>query len=126
MDCTFTSCDRPQKYPRLGLCKAHGGQHYRGKDLTPLRPRRSVRSRFDTTLRHKYGITQSQYEEMLMTQCSQCAICGDDSDRLRVDHDHATGKVRGLLCHHCNVALGSFKDTPAYLRAAASYLEEQC
>lgn len=47
---------------------------------------------------------------------AECPIC--------VDHDHTTGKVRGLLCHGCNHGIGSLKDDPAMLRAAADYLEE--
>lgn len=74
----------------------------------------------------KYGITQDGYEAMLMAQECRCAICGVAEPGVRnwcVDHCHITGVVRGLLCCLCNTALGKFKDSPAILRAAATYLE---
>ena len=52
-----------------------------------------------------------------------CDICGGDVD-LRIDHDHASGAVRGLLCHHCNVGLGFFRDQPERLTRALQYLTE--
>lgn len=53
-----------------------------------------------------------------------CAICAA-IDELVGDHDHATGKPRGILCRNCNLALGNMADDPARLRAAADYLERQ-
>jgi len=55
-----------------------------------------------------------------------CAICkrNDHVEDLFVDHDHATGMIRGLLCRRCNTGLGFFKDNPAALREAAKYVEE--
>lgn len=66
---------------------------------------------------------------MLSIQNFSCAICGgNDFERigrvLSVDHDHKTGKVRGLLCLTCNSGLGIFKDDPVLLKKASSYLEE--
>ena len=74
-------------------------------------------------LEQKYGLTQPQYEEMEQRQGGRCAICGCAPTRLRVDHDHATGRVRALLCDHCNIGLGNFKDDPERCLAAARYLE---
>ena len=51
----------------------------------------------------------------------QCVICGVE-DALVVDHDHITGKVRGMLCNHCNRGLGHFRDDPMLLEFAAQYL----
>lgn len=76
----------------------------------------------------KYGLTPEGYQELLESQGGACAICGvtentrKGSDNFHVDHDHRTGKVRGLLCHHCNVALGMVDDDPDRLNAMITYL----
>jgi hypothetical protein len=75
-----------------------------------------------------YGLTIEAYEAMAIEQGHQCAICRSYEPYTRtgvwhVDHCHATGAVRALLCSPCNVGLGSLKDDPARLRAAADYLE---
>jgi Recombination endonuclease VII len=79
--------------------------------------------------RRRYGMTQEEVAALLVSQDGGCAICGVTEPKGRhggfhVDHDHATGKVRGILCHGCNVSLGHFRDDPALLRAAIRYLEE--
>ena len=74
----------------------------------------------------KYGLTMAQYDEMLEAQNGVCAVCGAacrTGSRLAIDHDHETGKVRGLLCRPCNSSLGLMQDDAARLRAAADYLE---
>jgi len=72
----------------------------------------------------KYGLDQEAFDKLLREQDGRCAICRKASDRtLHVDHDHVTGKVRGLLCTRCNPGLGYFQDDPALCRAAADYLE---
>jgi hypothetical protein len=80
-------------------------------------------------LRRRNGITLEQYNELLERQGGGCAICGKLSSEeyngkfLHVDHDHKTGKVRGLLCNDHNHGLGQFHDDPVLLRRAADYLE---
>ena len=76
-------------------------------------------------LRTKYGLTTEQYAAMEQAQGNVCAVCSERCStgrRLAVDHDHATGAVRGLLCHRCNRAIGLLGDDAALLRAAAEYL----
>lgn len=68
----------------------------------------------------EYGLTVEEYEELI---CEGCSIC-HSHEKLHVDHDHADGRVRGALCHYCNVGLGVFKDNPERLRRAIEYLEE--
>jgi hypothetical protein len=75
----------------------------------------------------KYGLTMSKYETMLEAQGGTCAICRDPKRTgsfgfLDVDHCHATGKVRGLLCVRCNQAIGSLGDTIEGLERAIAYL----
>jgi len=84
-------------------------------------------------LKKKYGITIEQFDEILKSQNGVCAICKNGNDhltkwgtktkRMTVDHNHKTGKVRGLLCHKCNAALGRFKEKTENFRAAILYLE---
>jgi hypothetical protein len=82
----------------------------------------------DADLRRKYGITAADYDRMLAKQGGVCAICrGSESGgrgTFHVDHCHATGRIRGLLCHWCNVALGCFRDRPERLERAIEYLNE--
>ena len=60
---------------------------------------------------------------MLERQGKVCGICKTPGKPLCVDHCHATGKVRGLLCRDCNLGLGNYKDNPVFTRAATAYLE---
>ncbi len=86
----------------------------------------------------EYGLTVDTYLALYDSQSGKCAICGvfgmpkghrlanglgNKNSVLCIDHDHATGAVRGLLCHKCNVSIGHFNDDPAALRKAAGYLE---
>lgn len=81
-------------------------------------------------LRANYGITLEQFDQMAAEQKYACAICGEhpapvgkhNRDTLNVDHDHSTGKVRGLLCVSCNLGLGNFGENPARLLRAMDYL----
>ena len=78
-------------------------------------------------LKAKYGITQEDYDRMLVEQHGGCTICGSPSPgpglkNFSVDHDHETGKVRGLLCNPCNRGLGHFNDNPAACYRAEQYL----
>ena len=77
------------------------------------------------TIKKKYGLTESQFYEWLVEQSYCCALCRTRLTRAttHVDHDHGTGRVRGLLCFNCNVAIGHFRDDPGLMRSAASYVE---
>ncbi len=75
----------------------------------------------------KYGITEADWLQLLNKQGNLCAICGGKQEGrvLCIDHDHLTGKVRGLLCGNCNVGLGNFRDSPKILESAIAYLLEK-
>jgi hypothetical protein len=87
------------------------------------RQRRKAEER-DAYLRRTFGITQVDYDVRLVSQGGGCAICGKQPEKisLHVDHDHITGKIRGLLCVGCNNALGQFRDDPALLTRAIAYV----
>ena len=74
----------------------------------------------------RYGITREDYNEWFHSQNGSCAICNVHQNEfgysLAVDHDHETGKVRGLLCMGCNTGLGKFGDCIEGLEAAIEYL----
>lgn len=79
-----------------------------------------------------YGMDEKRLAELLEAQLGSCDICGKPlelagmtTDGLRIDHDHKTGHVRGLLCNDCNTGLGLFGDDPMRLRAAVQYLLER-
>lgn len=90
-----------------------------------------------SNLKYRYGITEEDYEKLLVQQKYSCKICGQKPDkcqtppdksqtqpdkRLYVDHCHQTKAIRGLLCHKCNIALGHMNDNPEQLERAAAYL----
>lgn len=77
----------------------------------------------------KYGITPEDYDAMWEKQKGRCLICGEKKERkgkyysLYVDHNHTTGKVRGLLCQRCNFLIGQARDNVRILRSAIRYLQ---
>lgn len=88
----------------------------------------TVDARRNRFLKSRYGITLDTYNEMLASQGGVCKVCkGPPMHRgtYHVDHDHETGKVRGLLCHKCNVALGMVGDSTALLMRLAEYVSLQ-
>lgn len=93
---------------------------------TPEYDSATLRSVRKTSL-GRFGLTEDDYQILLAKQGGKCKICRQPEKtrgrRLAVDHDHGTGRVRGLLCGNCNNALGRMADDPARLRAAADYLE---
>jgi len=84
-------------------------------------------SSHDRMLRDKYGITAEEYDAILSSQGGLCAICTRPPGRRRlsVDHDHETGRVRGILCPRCNSVLGMVADSSKILHSAAVYLERE-
>ena len=125
--CKCNSCNRTARAEWDGYCKWH---------YPPLQreTRLKNRDRFKGyDLKRDYGISLEAYTEMLVKQQGLCAICGtaNGSERsnnngrkvLGVDHNHATGAIRGLLCARCNAGLGNFQENPEWLVKAAEYLE---
>lgn len=79
-------------------------------------------SKYKAHLKYKFNLTLEEYDKMFEAQNGVCAICGlpEIARRLAVDHDHKTGKIRGLLCANCNISLGWYEknkiEVEEYLR----------
>lgn len=103
-------------------------RQYRAKNLEKMRSQeKAYREKNADQLRVKkrlgrYGLNPESFKELFESQGGLCALC-----RVRevqhIDHCHKTGKVRGLLCHNCNVGLGHFQDSEELLLAAIEYLK---
>lgn len=118
---------RDGKTARCTSCHSQASYESRKKSTAP-----HARRGYDRKIRlkSKYGLTLEAYDAMLAAQGGVCAICleppGVDAwDRsLHVDHNHRTGRVRGLLCGHCNTAIGKMRDDVERLARAITYLEK--
>lgn len=90
------------------------------RDRTP----EATLKRKEKKLIARYGITLEQQKQMLSNQNGKCGICPNllNEDNLHTDHNHKTGKVRGLLCVPCNHAIGLLQDSPEIALSAASYI----
>ena len=125
------SCPNPRYVRPGGKVEARCLEHLR--ELRRIRRARDANLRAseavwarNAALRRKYGIEPEDYVRMAQEQLNRCAICGremEPGELMVVDHDHKTGKLRELLCDACNRGLGFFRDNPASLHSAASYVE---
>jgi hypothetical protein len=114
---------------KVKLTKKEVQARYYARHKDKLRAKRRANQAYNTkyaflwSLKNEYHITLDDFDRMIVEQSGRCKICGQADPKLHIDHDHQTGKVRGLLCGPCNRALGIAKDNPALLRAMAAYLE---
>ena len=125
--------DRAKKVGRASTCKLcarartmawqranperHAANVQRWRRANPERMR-------DFQRKWTFGLPLGEYDRMMEVQGGGCAICGTppNNSSLDVDHDHATGRVRGLLCRACNVGIARFRDDPKRLKTAIAYL----
>lgn len=120
-----------RKWREKNRDKLNAERRGNGKILGYMREynsRPAVKERTQQTKRLKrYGVTPCQFRDRLAEQGGRCAVCGHGKPNCvrawHTDHDHLTGKFRGVLCHHCNVLLGYAKENIAILSSAISYLE---
>lgn len=123
------ACERYRKR-NPELIKIKSKEYYELKLKGHYKSKPTIQTR-NAHYRHKYKISLTEYNIMSEKQKHMCAICGCPEttknkegglSNLCVDHDHTTGKVRGLLCRMCNSALGKFKDSSTLLKSALEYL----
>lgn len=132
---SITGVDRERRIGHCSMCGPNASVvlHSRGRvecnqkrrvaGAKPRKPATGAVSAKDSQLRFKYGLTEAEYLAMAEQQGGLCAICHRPPRKvLHVDHCHKTGRVRGLLCHACNVGLGWLGDEPSRMRAAIEYL----
>lgn len=100
----------------------------RNRNMRTYRAKPEVQAKRREYAKQRYGwdetFSESDYSRLLAQQDGKCAICRNPPKKkaLAIDHDHATGRVRGLLCMVCNTTLGRFKDDPDRFDAASAYL----
>lgn len=119
----------PSAYTKDGYlpeCKACMRVYYAERRSDPVVRAACADSNRKAHYRRKYGITVEQYEAMLDTQGGACAICGvsraESERRFAVDHCHDSGRVRGILCDHCNRLLSRMERDPDWLARAREYM----
>jgi len=130
-ECKICSEDKPLSE----FYKKKDGKLGRDAICTPCRKGRykthkpTAESKRLYEVKTKYGLSPEEYKDLIEDSNNSCSICGISPDNLEkkwlcVDHDHVTGKVRGLLCNKCNSAIGLLDDNPTLLTNAIKYLKE--
>ena len=123
----------------LGLSQFHKNKRQPGGRANNCKPctstlgakdyQKNKRARTSAGLFRKYGITLDDYDRMADEQDHACALCLEpelvEDRRLAIDHDHETGRIRGLLCFKCNTALGRVADTESALKRLSDYLRRE-
>lgn len=109
-----------KRHPERARAQVRAAHQKRGKIYK--------RRQYFSLMEERYGLTKKQIRDQLKQQNHRCAICGNKQKcgkrrRLYIDHDHATGKFRGLLCFSCNSLLGFAKDSIQVLQASIAYLK---
>ena len=128
--CKQCGVDKPlTEFKRVGSSKSHMWNCSTCYLHNRRYNKRNMLTKTDADLRRRYGITEERYNELLTEQDNKCAICRSSdpigyrgSTKFLVDHDHDTGEVRGLLCNHCNRALGLVGDNTETLSNMIRYL----
>ncbi len=146
MICKFCSAEKPESEfgkagRRCSTCvKEWHAEHYQKPEVKAKHLEQGRRWReanrekqremdLKSRLKTRYDMTLAQYKALLEIQGGKCAICSSETPKRKralgffVDHCHFTGRVRGLLCHRCNLAVGWMEDNIALVTNVSKYLE---
>ena len=117
-ECKLCSCQRAKEFRQKNPEKVKQGWHEYNNS------KRGRKNRRTSKLKSKYNLTLEQHEQIYLAQDGRCVLCGDSVaySKVHTDHDHKTGRVRGLLCCKCNMGLGFFGDSIEGLQRAIQYL----
>lgn len=117
--------ERAREIGRLGAKRRRALNPERTREISrqwkARHPERYTKSK-RTSLLRRYGLVEADYQALLVAQNGACALCDRSDVPLVIDHDHATDRVRGLLCVKCNTGLGKLGDNPTTLRRALLYI----
>jgi hypothetical protein len=122
--CDGRKHNRPRSYCRecYAVYMKDWRKKSREKDLIQYRKKEK-----EFNIKTNYGISLTDYNQMVESQDGKCYICGINKDsltrKLAVDHNEKTGQVRALLCTNCNTALGLFKENTVSMFRAIEYLK---
>jgi hypothetical protein len=84
--------------------------------------KRNPEKRRFISLKLKFGITKEEFDAQLEAQHHMCVVCSEEGVLWHCDHDHVTGRLRGIVCRACNTGLAMFRDDPRKMEAAAAYI----
>ena len=115
------------RHPACKICRSRQSKaRYDEKRDEIIKARREWRKQTGAHRRHAYGLSIEEFNTLVAAQHGRCAICFEvpTGRGFHVDHCHLTGRIRGLLCRGCNLALGNMKDDPVRLKKAADYLRK--
>ena len=115
------------------LRKASSEWYLSNKNTEAFKNKRTVELSRKTRIKNRYNLSIEKFDEMIKKQNNKCAICNQPEFKIRygkiqslaIDHDHLTGKIRGLLCNNCNRAIGLMHDSIETLKNAVAYLEQR-
>ena len=109
-----------------GICKkclnAHNLKKYHNESKEQRERRKLLNSH--AHMKRKYGLTTEQFSAMITEQDNRCKICTCEMEDPQIDHNHSTGKIRGLLCKPCNMSLGLLKEDINSLYNMISYIND--
>lgn len=120
VDCE--TCGRPRPDP--GVCTVCAKRAKRRAAGVPERKQGFCQKTYMAG--YHYGLSPEQFSQLEAEAGGRCQLCGEEPETARglhIDHCHETGRVRGLLCTHCNRGLGGFRDRPDLLAKAIEYLK---
>lgn len=117
----------------VATLRPHCKPCHKAKRQAAYEARGGVDASYEQLIRREYGITLDDYNAQLRRQAHRCAVCRrpetarskrtGELRRLSVDHDHVTGRLRGLLCHRCNILVWAMEDNHTTLHAIEAYIE---
>jgi hypothetical protein len=119
------NCTECGKWFTVPSCRQDAKYKWRCPDCSTARRKLKEKAAcLRQVFKRDYGITVADRDKMIEDQGGICMLCGKNDSRLQVDHDHKSGRVRGMLCKHCNLMLGHAKDNSETLEKAVSYLRK--